>query len=558
MRAIRHLHVVLCLVLVLAFVVACSNSGEEMRRQLNELQARNQADSILNDTATAIALAAYFDDNGTQNEQLEAHYLLARTWTDLGQAPRALEEYQNAAALADTTCLDSLSNHWLSRIYGHMGELLYRDYLPKNALLAYQRAYSFSKRANEERSASLFYAQKSRCYYDLSLPDSSAYIMENAIKMLLECGDTIYANSFKGPLSYLFVQRGDFAKAKEYLDCYEYHSLINEQTLNLYDNYKLLFVYKGFLYQGLEQYDSALYYYNKSLLASNNINNRILTYRGLSQTYAKINQPDSASKYGLLYGDASNESNKQDISMSLLSMQHLYDYNRFKATAQQKTIEASHANLRLLVIILISTVLLSILIIVLINLWNRHKLFRLKLYNKYTTDILGYIATKEKLYHLEKQKVINEHLVRQAKEDLASFRNSIVETRKQYGDNNELGIGDYLLKNQTIVNLKAKGRKGQVATERELHELRRAVNIYLPEFSESLQSIDYHLQPRDICICMLLKLKFAPSEISSLLHISSQALSNNRKRLLKRMFGIDGSSSLFDEKIQEISSGDVL
>ena len=60
MRAIRHLHVAICLALVLASVVACSNSGEEMRRQLNELQARNQADSVLNDMVTAIALAAYF------------------------------------------------------------------------------------------------------------------------------------------------------------------------------------------------------------------------------------------------------------------------------------------------------------------------------------------------------------------------------------------------------------------------------------------------------------------------------------------------------------------
>ena len=52
----RHPFLALCLALVLASVVACSNSGEEMRRQLNELQARNQADSVLNDTATAIAL----------------------------------------------------------------------------------------------------------------------------------------------------------------------------------------------------------------------------------------------------------------------------------------------------------------------------------------------------------------------------------------------------------------------------------------------------------------------------------------------------------------------
>ena len=70
--------------LLLAVVVACGSDGTYMRQQLAELQDKNLADSVLNDTTLAETLATYFDDHGTQNERLEAHYLLARTWTDVG------------------------------------------------------------------------------------------------------------------------------------------------------------------------------------------------------------------------------------------------------------------------------------------------------------------------------------------------------------------------------------------------------------------------------------------------------------------------------------------
>ena len=554
----RYPFLALCLALVLASVVACSNNGEEMRRQLNELQARNQADSVLNDTATAIALATYFDDNGMQNERLEAHYLLARTWTDLGQAPRALEEYQNAAALADTTNLDSLGNHWLSRIYGHMGELLFLHELPYNALHAYQNAYRYSEMAGEVHDAPCFYAAQSECYFDFSMPDSAAYIIESAINMFLLCGDTLSANTYMGPLSYLLVQNKEYSRAKECLEKYEFHSYLNAQTLLQSDDWKLLYVYKGFYYKGINQCDSALFYYNKSLYASENINNKVLTYRGLYQTYAMINQRDSVSKYAVLYGEACNESNKQSLSSALLSMHHLYDYNHYKTTAQQKTIEASNANLRLSVIILISTVLLAVLIVVLIYFWNHHKMFRLRLYNKYSTDILGYIATKEKLHRLENQYAVNEHLVMQAKEDLKLFRDSITQTQLQYGDINGWGMADYVQKSMIVTTLRTKSRKGQAATEQELQELRRTAGLYLPRFLEILQSLDYPLQKRDLSICILIKIKFSPSEICTLIQISSQALSNLRKRLLKRLFNVDGSSILFDEMIQELSDEDSL
>jgi lipopolysaccharide biosynthesis regulator YciM len=50
-----------------------------------------------------LAVADYYDRNGTANERMEAHYLLGCVYRDLGDAPRALTSYNNAVDCADTT-----------------------------------------------------------------------------------------------------------------------------------------------------------------------------------------------------------------------------------------------------------------------------------------------------------------------------------------------------------------------------------------------------------------------------------------------------------------------
>ena len=80
------------LLFLLLLLTACTD-GEQMRRDLATLQTRNEADSLLTDSGQADTLTDYF------------------------------------------------GHHWLSRIYGQMGELLYFNQLPYNALEAYQYAY---------------------------------------------------------------------------------------------------------------------------------------------------------------------------------------------------------------------------------------------------------------------------------------------------------------------------------------------------------------------------------------------------------------------------------
>lgn len=111
------------LLLTLLLLLSCTD-GERMRRELAGLQARNQADSLLTDDSLALALCDYFDRHGTANEKMLAHYLLGRTYADMGEAPAALDAFHQAAECADTTAVDC-DYSLLARIHGQTANLFY-------------------------------------------------------------------------------------------------------------------------------------------------------------------------------------------------------------------------------------------------------------------------------------------------------------------------------------------------------------------------------------------------------------------------------------------------
>ena len=219
-------------------VWAC-NDHQQMLSQLEELERQNLADSLMTNDSLAINLCDYFDNHGTPNERMRAHYMLARTYTDRGEAPQALEEFMKSIESADTTAADCDFSK-LSRVCGQMAQLLFENNLPRNAISVFRDAYHYSSKAGEGAIAVEYYAQQARCYYELNLPDSFVYIANNAISMFQAYGDTLSANTEKGPVSYLLAKRGEYTKAKAYLDSYESQSHLNKQTIERIENWKLL------------------------------------------------------------------------------------------------------------------------------------------------------------------------------------------------------------------------------------------------------------------------------------------------------------------------------
>ena len=82
--------------------------------------------------------------------------------------------------------------------------------------------------------------------------------------------------------------------------------------------------------------------------------------------------------------------------------------------------------------------------------------------------------------------------------------------------------------------------------------LRKMIEEKIPNFYSEIHTRNARLQQQDYDICILIRLYFTPSEIGVLTDNSPSNISMKRIRLLKRIYGIDGSPEEFDKRIQSI------
>ena len=75
----------------------------------------------------------------------------------------------------------------------------------------------------------------------------------------------------------------------------------------------------------------------------------------------------------------------------------------------------------------------------------------------------------------------------------------------------------------------------------------------LPSFQALLCDNQLNLRQEEMNICMLIRLRFKPKEICNLTGLSSQNVTNIRKRLLYKIYGDEsGGSKDFDQRIMKI------
>jgi len=151
-------------------LAACGESHEAMVRQLEALEQMNRADSVMTNDSLAEALTTYFDSHGTANERLRAHYILGRTYADMGEAPAALNAYLDAADYADTTATDC-DYHTLSRVYGQMAGVFYQQNLMERYLNCLNYSIDYAWKAKDTTQAFNEEAHKISAYNRLKQYD---------------------------------------------------------------------------------------------------------------------------------------------------------------------------------------------------------------------------------------------------------------------------------------------------------------------------------------------------------------------------------------------------
>ncbi|MCI6550759.1 MAG: hypothetical protein MR450_07885 [Prevotella sp.] len=138
-----------------------------------------------------------------------------------------------------------------------------------------------------------------------------------------------------------------------------------------------------------------------------------------------------------------------------------------------------------------------------------------------------------------------------AKNEISRLRQRIAAYQDDSQQLRQWDMQDMLLGDDAVIALHRMASRGQIGQAEDWKELRAQVRAHDPRFWMALRRLP-ELSDRELHACLLIRLRFLPTELAALLAVSPQAVTNLRVRLLHKLFGISGGARDFDERIRNL------
>ena len=522
----------------------------QMRYQLVYAKGMNKGYVDFTTDSLMKEIVDYYDNHGTCQQQMLAHYLLGCVYRDLGDSPASLSCYNDAVEKVDTTSSDC-DYKLLTRVYEQQGALFLSQSMPQNALSAYQKAEKYAWIAKDTLSAVLSYEHLGNIYEYMDNMNKVIEVYENASRRYRQYGYPVQAARALGGAIQALILTKQYAKAKKYMDVFEAESgYFQKDSCYSYINYSHYYYLKG-LYCLESHSDSAKYWFTKCQEFAKTNNNKSFSAYAWYLYYIKHQQMDSVAKYSeqaFAYNDSANLDMERDL---MQKMQAIYDYDRWKNVAHNEEIKATRANLTLLVSILVSV---SVIIIGILTFLVYRKKRKQELQEKEEQENL----IRQQIYYtkqeLELLRTVNDRkiadVIKEKEQTINKLKEDLKDIRDKYS-NSSLSDVDILLKESSIykrikyLELHPK----ETMRENDWIELEGTIEQLIPSFIPLLKN---RLNVIGYRICLLVKLEISTSSIAILLGLSSSAISKNRKVMLEKLCGRSGKPKDFDEYIRQI------
>ncbi len=366
MRIIRYF-----IAIVIVVIASCADR-EQMLRQLEQAEQQNRDYVPFTSDSLALVLTDYFDSHGTPNERMRAHYILGCAYRDLGEAPRAIECYNDAVECADTTAKDC-DFKTLSRVYGQATDIFTDQYLLDEAMKSSIKSYNYAILSKDTLAAIINIERRALIYSLENKEDSAFYYRKNATSSYLSIGDIQgYAEShYSLLLSYL--NYNDYVNAKKSINIYESMSGLFNDSGHIVKGKELYYYEKGLYFLGVNILDTAEIYFRRTLEHSDNHNLEEAGNYGLYLLYNKKHIPDSAAKYAALAYETNNRRDLEKSSAELQRSQLNYNYQRNARIARDEKIKNQKYIMAFLVLCIIVLIVIAVSTICLIIVSNKRK-----------------------------------------------------------------------------------------------------------------------------------------------------------------------------------------
>ena len=510
---------------------------QRMRHELLRARAMNKAYVDFTTDSVMKEVAAYYDRHGTPNERMEAHYLLGCVYRDLGEAPRAIDCYLDAAACADTTAKDC-DFYTLASIYAQMASLYHNLLLLSYEIDAHRKASHYNFLAGDTLHG--LYEQKmiAGAYTLKNEKDSAEAVLLHIINKYQQYGFQKEALLSSIMLMHLYSDKpGHLTDLKRLIDKFDGNIAIFFENNELPPAQRLFFRYKAKYFERTNQLDSAELYYRNMYHQNMPLTYQDAMYKGLLSIYKKRRQADSIAKYSQLYcavNDSSIAIKDQEVTAQMVAN---YQYSRIQKESNINAEKAHQANVRLF----FSFALLLTITAFTVFLVCHYKRQRRRQQTEYIASVTERAKLREELASLNAKDY--DAVISRKEKEIEILSTTIARHEAAYQSvmsKDRLSV----FGESTIVKLFAERRnfrKGcpDISSD-EWEELVR-------EFSQDMHSVYSllkSLSTLQLHVCILLLLDYEESVIAALKHTKPQTINSAKARANKKLFQTGDSASL--------------
>lgn len=561
----------------------------QMYYQLLNIKAQDKAYITHTSDSLILEVLHYYKDKKDKTHLPEAYYYAGRVYSDLGDAPQALDYYQKAADLLE----GSTDYRLLKVIYSQMGELFLFQDVYEEAMKAYKKSYQYQVCTNDNRGMIINLCDIGTTFTGFGNADSALYYYQIAYKQADKIRDKKLMDKAQSSLADIYIQLKQYDSAMASLQ-----SLDSPKPTQLIGRYATI----ADIYYGTGKLDSATYYY-KSILQSNDIYAQQIAHWRLAEIAQMKADCQSSLEHIYQYNILTDSIKKITNSETIRQMQSLYNYQlREKKNIQ---LERKNAQQKFWITIILWVLSISIFLFFIYFYSNKHKKLQLQnslkevkrqkeeLHQKSTLFIeenkrkieeleiaiqenaenknkMQALLQNQKEQILQKEKLCekNAQLIEENTIKITELEQRIQANNASYdsmqrllkaqkeqilrmnckieADQEEQALAEIAFHQSDIYNKfrdAANGNKTIEAKDWEI--LRIKTDRCYKDFTARLQAI-YPVTDIEMKICLLLKIKISVTVISLLTGRSKSAIVSARKKLYEKTHGETGKPEQWD------------
>ena len=527
-----------------------ADKATRMRYDLMLIKSRDKAYIEHRNDSMIAPVVEYFTGHSDPDLTPLALYYAGRVYSDLGDAPRALDYFQQAVnAIGD----DTIKRYGLYKIcHSQIAELFMHQHLFNYALNSAIKAVDLSS----PETLHWDYEMIACIYYEIGTIDSSLTYYKRAYDSALK-NNPAGISRVKQQMASFFYHCGEYSKADSILS-----TLMTNYPADLKNQ---VYSTKASNTIKIEGYEAA-FPYLKWLADSGNIygqtygNGELANYYSyIAEKYDAAEKYDSAAMHLRSYIKLQDSINKITQIEAVEKVKGMYDYS---IREKDNKILRTENRLRRELNVALAFILAAVVFIgwILFRDSNRKRMM-LRYKNIALKSILDDTRKSTKEYQQEMQAKVDSltkqldviDSVKATATELAIKKSEILLSDSILTVEERAQQHIRLLEKPVISYLKNGLTKGEsLNTTKALVELEKCVNDIYPEFKHKLISI-CGVNITEYNVSLLLKSGFSPSEISKLLSKSNETISSIRRRLMKKVFNQKNASpKLWDEFISSL------